>query len=236
MAKLTKRQKSKKYELAVPEKALPKPVVPITITQKKVFDSFKTKKNLFLSGCPGSGKTFIALYLALDSVLEEKTDQTRVVIVRSAVPVRNQGFLPGTLKEKSKELELPYSQICRELFGRSGIYEEMKIKGYLQFLTTSFIRGTTIDDSIIIVDESSNLTFHELDSIVTRVGKNSKIIFCGDYAQSDLENRDKEGFLKFVKIMEKMNGVDFIEFGIEDIVRSGFVKSYIIEKWKQDIR
>ena len=185
-----------------------------------------------LHGCAGTGKTFISLYLALDDL--QKEEYSRIVLVRSAVPTREMGFLPGTEDEKSKVYEAPYVSIMQELFSRGdNPYGQLKQKGVINFLTTSYIRGTTFNDSVIIVDECQNMTFHELDSIITRVGKNCRIIFCGDFFQSDLKS--SSGLKDFMMIIKSMNEFYFIGFGIPYIVRSDFVKSYLTEKYTKGI-
>lgn len=200
-------------------------IEPLTKTQLEVFES---QKHLMLHGCAGTGKTFISLYLALDDL--QKEDYSRIVLVRSAVPTREMGFLPGTETEKSKVYENPYESILQELFSRGdNPYGQLKQKGVISFLTTSYVRGTTFSDSVVIVDECQNMTFHELDSIITRVGQNCKIIFCGDFFQSDLKNSGLKDFMEIIKAMDEF---DFIEFGIQDIVRSDFVKSYLTQKYK----
>jgi phosphate starvation-inducible PhoH-like protein len=205
-----------------------KEIEPLTKSQVAVFDSYK---HLMLHGCAGTGKTFISLYLALDDL--QKEEYSRIVLVRSAVPTREMGFLPGTEDEKSKVYEAPYVSIMQELFSRGdNPYGQLKQKGVINFLTTSYIRGTTFNDSVIIVDECQNMTFHELDSIITRVGKNCRIIFCGDFFQSDLKN---SGLKDFIRIIKGMYEFDFIEFGISDIVRSDFVRSYLTEKYTKGI-
>lgn len=205
-----------------------KEIEPLTKSQLAVFES---NKHLMLHGCAGTGKTFISLYLALDDLQKEEHD--RIVLVRSAVPTREMGFLPGTEDEKSKVYENPYVNIMQELFSRGdNPYGQLKQKGIISFLTTSYIRGTTFNDSVIIVDECQNMTFHELDSIITRVGRNCRIIFCGDFFQADLKNNGLNDFMKIIKAMEEF---DFIEFGINDIVRSDFVKSYLVQKYKDCI-
>jgi phosphate starvation-inducible PhoH-like protein len=202
-----------------------KEIEPLTKTQLEVFES---QKHLMLHGCAGTGKTFISLYLALDDL--QKEDYSRIVLVRSAVPTREMGFLPGTETEKSKVYENPYESILQELFSRGdNPYGQLKQKGVISFLTTSYVRGTTFSDSVVIVDECQNMTFHELDSIITRVGQNCKIIFCGDFFQSDLKNSGLKDFMEIIKAMDEF---DFIEFGIQDIVRSDFVKSYLTQKYK----
>jgi phosphate starvation-inducible PhoH-like protein len=202
-----------------------KEIEPLTKTQLEVFES---QKHLMLHGCAGTGKTFISLYLALDDL--QKEDYSRIVLVRSAVPTREMCFLPGTETEKSKVYENPYESILQELFSRGdNPYGQLKQKGVISFLTTSYVRGTTFSDSVVIVDECQNMTFHELDSIITRVGQNCKIIFCGDFFQSDLKNSGLKDFMEIIKAMDEF---DFIEFGIQDIVRSDFVKSYLTQKYK----
>ena len=183
-----------------------------------------------LHGYAGTGKTFLSSYLALREVLHYETYK-KVVIVRSVVPSRDMGFLPGTEKQKAEVYEQPYQEICDDLFGRGDGWKILKFKGLVEFTTTSFLRGMTFNDSIIIVDECNNMTFQEIDTIMTRIGNNSKIIFCGDYRQSDLNKpHEKTGIRELMEITRRMPSFDHVEFGIEDIVRSGVVKEYIINK------
>jgi len=166
-------------------------------------------------------------------VLDPSTIYDDVFIVRSVVSTRDMGFLPGDEQEKVSIYEAPYRSICRELFGIRDAYDALKQQQNVKFMSTSFIRGITINNSIVIVDECQNLNFHELDSIITRIGKNSKIIFCGDYTQTDLtKDNDKRGIINFMKILKEIKEFETVEFMIDDIVRSDFLKSYIIAKYK----
>lgn len=211
-------------------------IEPITENQQRMFDSYLSGKNLLLHGVAGTGKTFISLFLSLRDVIENYDDKTKVVIVRSIVPTRDMGFLPGNAKEKSKVYEAPYYAICNELFGRGDAYDVVKGKNQVEFLSTSYVRGTTLNDCIVVVDECQNLTFHELDSIITRIGRNCRIIFCGDFRQTDLwREGEKRGILDFIKVVKNMNSFDLIEFDEEDIVRSDLVKEYILSKLKHGI-
>lgn len=204
-----------------------------TDAQTKVKTLYREGLNLCLHGVAGSGKTFMATAMALEEVLDPSSDYDKLYFVRSAVPTREIGFLKGDEKEKTSVYELPYKAICGELFHNSNAYEILKNQGAVEFVTTSFIRGRTISNAIIIVDEAENLNFHELDSIITRPGENSKIIFCGDYAQSDFtKSRERDGLLSFMKILQHMNNFAFVEFTVDDIVRSALVKEYIITKYK----
>ena len=206
---------------------------PITKTQEKTFEAYNNNKHLLLHGIAGTGKTFMSLYLALEEVLDPSTVFDDVFIVRSVVSTRDIGFLPGDEQEKVSIYEAPYRSICRELFGMKDAYDALKQQNNIKFMSTSFIRGITINNAVVIVDECQNLNFHELDSIITRVGKNSKIIFCGDYTQTDLtRENDKRGILNFMKILKSIGEFETIEFNIDDIVRSDFLKSYIIAKYK----
>lgn len=207
-----------------------KHVRPLTVNQQNVFDAYNSGQNLMLHGYAGTGKTFLSSYLALKEVLHYETYK-KVVIIRSVVPSRDMGFLPGTEKQKAEVYEQPYQEICDDLFGRGDGWRILKLKGLVEFTTTSFLRGTTFNDSIIIVDECNNMTFQEIDTVMTRIGNNSKIIFCGDYRQSDLHKpHDKTGIKELMAITRRMPSFEHVEFGIEDIVRSGVVKEYIINK------
>ncbi len=203
---------------------------PLTATQEAAYSAWDDGDNLVLTGSAGTGKTFMALYLALEDVLEAQ-EYDRLVIIRSMVPTRDMGFLPGTKEEKEDAFTSPYKNICHELFGDKSSYNKMLTSGQISFDSTSFIRGTTYDNSVIVVDEMQNLNFHELDSVITRVGKNSKIIFCGDYKQSDFKFDDeKNGIMKFLQIVEQLRNFSIVNFGWEDIVRSDFVRDYIMTK------
>ena len=217
-------------------------VKPITDNQKVAFESYKENKNLFLHGAAGTGKTFISLYLALQQALDNTTPYDCVYIIRSAVPTREIGFLPGDEEDKTALYQIPYQNMVQFMFEQPSdqaftmLYDRLRAQGTVMFLTTSYLRGITLDNSIIIVDECQNLNFHELDTIMTRVGQDSKIIFSGDFFQSDLtRNGDKEGFGKFLDIIEDMQEFKSVEFNIGDIVRSGLVRSYLISKTKKGL-
>ena len=214
-------------------------IEPITETQKQVFKSWKEGKNQFLCGCAGTGKTFVSMYLAFEEVLRNETPYDKVIIVRSLIPTREIGFLPGDEEDKAALYQVPYANMAQFMFKPPNeqafniLYDRLKAQGSLYFLSTSFLRGLTFDNSIIIVDECQNLNFHELDTIITRVGQDSKISFCGDFMQSDLTKRnEKDGLHDFVKILEEMDEFNISEFSIGDSVRSGFVRSYLIQKTK----
>lgn len=211
-----------------------KKIQPLTQAQIDAFESFDEGYNLFLHGFAGTGKTFIALYLALD-LIQKVNLYKKVYIVRSVVPSRDMGFLPGNAKEKTKIYETPYYDICNKLYGRGDAYDVLKTKNILEFISTSFIRGITLDDCIVIVDEMQNMNSMELHSIMTRIGENCKIVFSGDINQDDLTSERKKeysGLRDFMRIIEKMKEFDFIDFTQDDIVRSQIVKSYIIERHK----
>ena len=203
----------------------------ITHNQKIAYDSWDDGDHLVLAGSAGTGKTFIGMYLALSDVLDKAYEQDKLVIVRSVVPTREMGYLPGSIEEKVDAYTAPYRSIATELFNEKQAYAMLEAQGAISFMSTSFIRGQTIDDAVILVDEMQNLTYHELDSIITRVGRNTRIIFSGDYYQSDLNKEtDKNGVLDFLNIMEVMNNFTTVEFGWADIVRSDFVRDYIMTK------
>lgn len=211
-------------------------ILPITDSQRKVFEYFDQGKHLFLHGVAGTGKTYISLFLAIREILEYGPKYRNLCIVRSIVPTRDIGFLPGTEDQKMEVYEAPYRSTFTNLFCRGDAYELMKKKGAVNFMTTSFIRGVTLDDTIVIVDECQNLNFHELDSVITRLGDNSRIIFCGDFRQSDFRKTDdRTGIIKFMNIIKNIPDVGFVEFDESDIVRSHFVKEYIISKLRAGI-
>jgi predicted ribonuclease YlaK len=217
-------------------------IKPITDNQKLVFESWKKNQNQFLFGCAGTGKTFVSLYLALQDVLRNETAQDKVVVVRSLIPTREIGFLPGDEEDKAALYQVPYSNMMQFMFEQpneqafSMLYDRLKAQGSFYFLSTSFLRGLTIDNSIIIVDECQNLNFHELDTIITRVGQDSKIVFCGDFGQTDLtRTNEKNGLMNFLQILQEMKEFHCVEFDIGDIVRSGFVRNYLIQKTKLGI-
>jgi phosphate starvation-inducible protein PhoH len=210
---------------------------PLTENQKLAFDSFKDDKNLMLHGIAGTGKSFMALYLSLRQILSDpECVYKKVVIVRSVVPTRDMGFLPGSDKEKTKVYEAPYYAICTELFGRGDSYEYLKKRNVIEFISTSFIRGITLNDCIVVVDEMQNATLHELDSVITRIGHNCKVVFCGDFRQSDFtREHERSGLTDFMRVVKNMKSFELVEFEAKDIVRSALVKEYIILKDKMRI-
>ena len=214
----------------------------ITDNQKLVFDSWKKGKNQFLFGAAGTGKTFISLYLALQSVMDLKKPYDKVVLVRSLIPTREIGFLPGDEEDKAALYQVPYRNMVQFMFEMqneqefNNLYDKLKGQGTLYFLSTSFLRGLTFDNAVIIVDECQNMNFHELDTIITRVGQDSRIIFCGDFDQTDLvKQNERNGLHDFLRILEEMEEFHCLEFTIGDIVRSGFVRNYLINKIKLGI-
>ena len=212
-------------------------IEPLTDNQKTLFQSYESSQNIVAYGCAGTGKTFITLYNALREVLDETTPYEKIYIVRSLVATREIGFLPGDHEDKSSLYQIPYKHMVKYMFEMPTeadfhmLYGNLKTQGTIDFWSTSFIRGTTFDKTIVIVDEYQNLNYHELDSIMTRVGEQSKIMFCGDATQSDLiKTNERNGIIDFMRVLRLMPSVDVIEFGIEDIVRSGLVKEYLMAK------
>jgi predicted ribonuclease YlaK len=212
-------------------------IEPLTNNQKRLFDSYTEGKHLVAYGCAGTGKTFITLYNALQDVLDEQSPYERIYLVRSLVATREIGFLPGSHEDKADIYQIPYKNMVKYMFQMPSdadfemLYGNLKSQETIKFWSTSFLRGTTLDNSIIIVDEFQNLNFHELDSIITRVGENTKICFCGDASQSDLQKtNERNGIIDFMSVLRKMPSFDIIEFGVDDIVRSGLVKEYILAK------
>jgi phosphate starvation-inducible protein PhoH len=205
---------------------------PLTNNQRIFFDAYKRGDYFMaLHGVAGTGKTFIALYKALEEVLERGNPFDKIIIVRSAVQSRDIGHLPGDIDEKLEIYQQPYRQLCHTMFGRSDAFQRLEEQGHIKFICTSFIRGMSFDNAIIIVDEMQNMNFEEIDTVMTRVGHRSKIIWCGDYRQTDLRKKDdKSGILKFFDIAHHMKAFTRVEFDANDIVRSSLVKDYILAK------
>lgn len=206
---------------------------PKTKMQEKAFADWHKGKHLMLHGIAGTGKTFLALYFAIKEVQKNNSPHKKVYIVRSVVPTRDMGYLPGNTREKTKVYEGPYYDICNKIFGRGDAYEILKQKGQLEFMSTSFIRGITLEDCIVIVDETQNMSGMELHSIMTRIGENCRIIFAGDIKQDDLTSErynERSGLCEFMRILRRMKDFSFLEFGIDDIVRSKLIKDYIVER------
>ena len=217
-------------------------IEPLTENQQKLFESYANGKNLIAYGAAGTGKTFITLYNALCDVLDTTTPYEKIYIVRSLVSTREIGFLPGDHEDKSFLYQIPYKNMVKYMFELPSaadfemLYGNLKAQETISFWSTSFIRGTTFDRAIILVDEFQNLNFHELDSIMTRVGENTKIMFCGDATQTDLiKQNERNGIVDFMRVLRLMSSVDIIEFGVEDIVRSGLVKEFILAKMELNL-
>jgi phosphate starvation-inducible protein PhoH len=206
-------------------------IEPLTETQAVAFESWERGSNLTLLGTAGTGKTFLALHFALMAL--EKKQQRKVYIVRSVVPTRDMGYLPGNKTEKIKVYEQPYYSLCSEIYGRGDAYDIFKGKNQIEFVSTSFLRGTTFDDAVIIVDECQNMSDMELHTVMTRMGENSRVIFCGDTKQDDLSSeryKEYSGLELFIRITKNMEEFDNIFFNRDDIVRSDIVRSYIIAR------
>jgi phosphate starvation-inducible protein PhoH len=205
-------------------------VAPLTPNQEITFRAYHSNQNIVCHGYAGTGKTYISLYLALNEVLSGKSVYEKIVIIRSVVPSRDMGFLPGSMAEKARVYEEPYKEICDDLFGRGDGYDVLKLKGLIQFTTTSFLRGVTFKNAIVIIDEAQNLNFGELYTTLTRMGDTSRLILCGDFRQTDLRKHEANNSLvHMMNVLKKMSNVCFVEFCENDIVRSDFVKEFIIK-------
>ena len=205
--------------------------------QTKAFAAYKEDKNLFLTGSAGTGKTFILLYLAFQDVFNDESPYDKVIVIRSLLPSRDAGFHSGSLEEKAMYYQAPYRMLVKFLFEMqskdefAALWDLLIDQESVEFQTTSLLRGQTFDNAIILCDEAQNLNFAELDTVMCRVGQNTKIMFSGDEAQTAFINKDdKEGMYNFQGILGEMEECEVIKFGIGDILRSGLCRSYLIAK------
>lgn len=211
-------------------------VTPLTNNQTAFFSAFPNYDVVSLTGCPGTGKTYLALYMAFKAM--ENCNYANVKIIRSAVSTRDMGFLPGNLKEKMAVYESPYVAITTELYGRGDAYEILKQKGMVEFLSSSYMRGTTFSDCVVIIDEAQNMSYHELKTLLTRFGENCKYVLCGDIKQDDLTNpryKEESGYGRILQVLEKVPSFRNITFDINDIVRSGFCREFIIAEMESTV-
>lgn len=210
-----------------------KDIYPITDNQVRTVQNYNQGDNLLLHGCAGTGKTFLSIFLALKEIMDGRTRRNRLVIIRTAQSSKDIGFLPGSEKQKLEVYEAAYRAICSELFHRDDAYEILKQKGVIEFHGTSFLRGTTIDNAIILVDEVQNQRYVELRTVLTRTGDHSRIILCGDTKQDDLTSeryKESSGLPDMIKVLQNMDSISSVQFTIDDIVRSGFVRDFIISE------
>lgn len=208
-----------------------KHIEPITENQVKTFRAYKNDHHVMLHGSAGTGKSFISMYLALSEIADKRSRKRKLIIIRAAQPTKQIGFLPGNEKQKLEVYEAPYKAICAQLYHRDDAYEILKQKGIIEFQSTSFLRGITIDDSIVMLDEAQNSPYQELRTVITRLGENSRLVVCGDTRQDDLTSerfKETSGLKDLMRVFDAMDDVTCVEFGIHDIVRSGLVKSFII--------
>jgi phosphate starvation-inducible PhoH-like protein len=206
-------------------------IQPITDNQIKTFRAYDQGHNLFLHGCAGTGKTYVSMYLALKEIEHSRSRRRKLVIIRTAQSSKDIGFLPGNEKQKLEVYEAPYKAICAELYRRDDAYDILKQKGVIEFHSTSFLRGTTIEDAVILVDEVQNQRYSELRTVLTRMGDRSRLVLCGDTKQDDLSSerfKETSGLRDMMRVFDRMDLITTVQFEVDDIVRSGFVRNFII--------
>lgn len=199
---------------------------PLTENQKRVLKS--RKDHLLVQGPAGTAKTYSVLARGLVKVSAGDVDQ--IIIIRSPVEIRKIGHLPGDADEKMDPYAAPYIGLLAEISPKMN-YRALVSKRLLCFTPTTFLRGTTFHNSFVIVDEYQNLSEHELDTVMTRVGQGTQLCVVGDpAAQSDLPRHEQGEQADIIDTFASMECVDHVQFSVEDVVRSGFVKDYHIAR------
>jgi phosphate starvation-inducible protein PhoH and related proteins len=207
-----------------------KKVDPRTANQEKIFDRFDEGKHLYIHGTAGTGKTYVACYLAMDAILNHG-DFEELVIIRSAVPSRRQGFLPGNEEEKNEIFEVPYENLFTKLFDGDRPYQNLKSSNKVRFISTSYLRGITLENCVVLIEEVQNMNDGEIDTVMTRLGENCRAIICGDTAQNDLFYMHEDSCIdKLSKVVRKMPSFSVIEMKPEDICRNGLVREWLLSK------
>ena len=198
--------------------------VPRTTKQKELVDAFKEYQQVFVLGPAGTGKTYVTATYAADMYTLKEID--KIVITRPHVAVgKDIGYLPGTLEEKTYPWALPVLDVLQKHWGKGTLDTAIK-NGNVEMAPLALMRGRSFENAFIIVDETQNITTHELKMLLTRVGEGSTIVLNGDVQQSDLKEAD--GLSKVIHLAKKhMLPVPIVEFGINDIVRSDICAQWV---------
>lgn len=203
---------------------------PLTEKQKDSIYAFSSGKHLALLGSAGTGKTFLGIYLASSLMVDPDSQTDKIIVLRTAVQARDQGFVKGDPAEKMDPYSVPYKQAFTKIFGRANSFYDLIKAKKLVFDSTSFLRSVTFDNAVVIFDEAQNAEFREINTVITRLGQNSRLILIGDSLQDDLSKNEESGLPKFSKIVTQHLPTDFhiTTFTSEDIVRSDLVKRWVI--------
>ena len=207
-------------------------IVPKTEKQKELLDALKASSQVFILGPAGTGKTYVTATYAADLYTTKEID--KIVITRPHVAVGKElGFLKGDLQEKTMPWALPVLDVLEKHLGKGTVETAIK-NGNIEMAPLALMRGRSFDNAFIIVDETQNITTHELKMLLTRVGEDTTIVLNGDIQQSDLKEAD--GLSKVIHLAKKhMLPVPIIEFGVDDIIRSDICAQWVKVFMKENL-
>lgn len=202
-----------------------KPVKPKTLGQKAYVDSIRKNMIVFGIGPAGTGKTYLAMAMAITAFQREEV--SRIILTRPAIEAGEKlGFLPGDLQSKVDPYLRPLYDALYQIMGAESFQRNME-KGLIEVAPLAYMRGRTLDDSFIILDEAQNTTREQMKMFLTRLGFNSKMVVTGDITQIDLPDGKKSGLVEATKILKNIDGIDTVRFSEKDVVRHRLVQDII---------